>query len=248
MPHNSDFFSKEKSLATINRGKRWTRYKIVAFLICLIISFALWYLVGYSQKETSHFSLSVQAVECPPKYILMEQSEKEITFQAQSFLHDLDKIKRKNKLTIDLSNIHIEKVKGRYQGVLPVEPSLQKFLRQINYKGYFESPSPDTIVFFFETPIKKKLPVSLNIQYNIADQYRQYTPTTISPQTVTIEGRKEIVETIDSIKTVFIRLGTIKESFNQMVALEKYPLLHLSHDSVHVFIPVTEVPENQSEI
>ena len=132
--------------------------KIFAFLICLIISFVLWYLVGYSQKETVNFSLSIQITEYPSGYVLTEQSEKEIEFQAISSLHDIEKIKKKNKITIDLSDIRLKKVKGRYQGVFSVEPFLQKHLRQINYNGHFELLSPDAVVCFFETSAGKEAP------------------------------------------------------------------------------------------
>jgi len=221
------------------------KYKFLAFLICIAVSFALWYLISYSQKETIDFSLSVQVSECPSKYILTGQSDKEITCQAQSFLHDLNKIRKKDKLVIDLSDIQVEKIKGRYQGILPVEPYLQKFLRQINYNGHCESLSPDSIVFFFDIPVKKEVPISLDIQYNIADQFQQCVSTTISPQTVLIEGIKGMVDTIRSVKTSPVRLGTIKDTFNQMVALEKYPSLRISHDSVKVFIPIKEYSEKK---
>jgi len=221
------------------------KYKFFAFLICIVVSFALWYLISYSQKEAIAVTLSVQTTGCSMRYILVEKSNKEITFQAQSFLHDLNKIRKKDKLVIDLNDIQIEKIKGRYQGVLPVEPYLQKFLRQINYNGHFDVLTPDTIVFFFEIPVKKEVPVSLDIQYTIADQYQQCVSTATSPQTVLIEGIKRMVDTIRTVKTYPVRLGTIKDTFNQMVALEKYPSLRLSHDSVHVLIPVTEFIEKE---
>ena len=50
MQSNSDFSHGQKSLITTNRGKRRTKYKIITFIICLVISFVLWYLVGYPQK------------------------------------------------------------------------------------------------------------------------------------------------------------------------------------------------------
>ena len=57
------------------------RYKIFTFLICLIISFALWYFAGNSQKETVDISSSVphrQPVPTevsPPTVSVEEQKE-----------------------------------------------------------------------------------------------------------------------------------------------------------------------------
>jgi hypothetical protein len=128
--------------------------KGVTFLICLIISFALWYIIGYSQKETVSFLLSTQITGYPSGYVLTGQSEKEIEFQVVSSRHDVEKIKRKSKIAIDLSDIQLKRVKGHYQGVFPVEPFLKKYLQEINYNGYFELQSPETIIFFFETTPK----------------------------------------------------------------------------------------------
>jgi hypothetical protein len=134
------------------------RYKIFAFFICLIISFILWYLVGYSQKETVKISLSVQITGYSADYVLTEQSEKEIEFQVISSRHDIAKIKKRDKITVDMSDVRLKKVKGRYQGVSSIEPFFQSYLRQVNYNGYSELLSPDTIVCFFE--IAEKSPVS----------------------------------------------------------------------------------------
>ena len=131
------------------------KYKPFIFLICLIISFGLWYLVGYSQKETVNFSLSIQVTGYPSDYVLTEQSEKAIEFQVLSSRHDIEKIKKKDKITFDLSAIHLKKVKGRHQCACAVEPFLQEYIRQIGYTGDFELHAPETIVFFFE-PVPKE--------------------------------------------------------------------------------------------
>jgi hypothetical protein len=89
---------------------------------------------------------------------LTEQSEKKIEFQVLSSLYDVEKIKKKDKIAIDLSDIKLKKVKGRYQGFFSVEYFLQNYLHQIDYNGSFELLSPDTIVCFFE----KEPPVSDN--------------------------------------------------------------------------------------
>ena len=126
------------------------KHKVFIFLICLAISFALWYIVGYSQKETVYFSLSTQVTGVPLGYVLSEQSEQEIEFQVLSSRHDIEKIRKKDKIAFDLSEARLKKEKGRYQYVCAVEPFLQEYIRQVNYNGYFELQSPPTITFFFE--------------------------------------------------------------------------------------------------
>ena len=57
------------------------KYKIFTFLICLIISFALWYFAGNSQKETVDVSSSaphrqpVPMVVSPQTVFVEEQKE-----------------------------------------------------------------------------------------------------------------------------------------------------------------------------
>jgi len=58
------------------------KYKIFTFLICLIISFALWYFAGHSQKETVNFSSSAPhrqpvPTEVSPQTVFAEE-QKEI--------------------------------------------------------------------------------------------------------------------------------------------------------------------------
>jgi hypothetical protein len=57
MQHDSDTSSVEKSPETASKSNRRTKYKALAFLICLAISFVLWYLAASSQKPIVDFSL-----------------------------------------------------------------------------------------------------------------------------------------------------------------------------------------------
>jgi len=78
------------------------KHKIFIFLICLAISFALWYLVGDSHKETVRFSLSAKVSESPTGHISTDPSQKKIDFQIFTLRNDVEKIEKKDKITFDL--------------------------------------------------------------------------------------------------------------------------------------------------
>jgi len=60
------------------------KYKIFTFLICLIISFALWYFAGHSQKETVNFSSSAPHRQ----YVPTEVSPQTVSVEEQKEVAD----------------------------------------------------------------------------------------------------------------------------------------------------------------
>lgn len=247
MELRNNLFSKKKPTIDTEEKKR-LKHKLFAFFICLLISFSLWLLISYSQMTVSYFTFPVVASTPPSGYILIDQSARNVSFQTHSSAQAAENIRKhgnKNQVAIKLSDFEPILSGNQYTISVNIEQYLREVLRQSGYNGSVENVAPDSITFILETGLRKEVTVKENIRFSIPDQHRQFSPLTVYPEKVFIEGRRNIIDTIQFVPTELINLGPLYDSINMMVPLKTYRFTHVSPDSVRIRILAGEVTEKQ---
>ncbi len=122
----------------------------------------------------------------------------------------------------------IKKIFGEEIKILEIQP--EKI--QMNHKEIFQ----------------KKVPISLQLDINYKEGYKNTSPPTIQPSTIKIFGKKEIINKIDSIKTKKIKLKEISSNISQKVNLKLPESIKSNTTEITIKIPVDQLVEKEETL
>ena len=120
---------------------------------------------------------------------------------------------------------------------------------------------PDTIHFYFDKKIDKKIPVILKTNLTYEKQYELADSITLHPDSITITGSEKLLNNILYIETRPLQLSDLKENTSKNIALNKESLFYsnqhekddtdrivISNTSVNVFIPIEKYTESGADV
>lgn len=230
--------------------RKITRTKIFVYFLCVFCSFCVWITLSLSQQKFDSFELNIRFTKHPKNFTLINHPQSSIFFNATSSGYDLQTLHRKKEqiLDVDVSEIKLNKVDNQFVGVLYTNKIENEIKTQLMYKGAINQITPDSIVLIYEKNITKQLPVSLNVDYQLARQYWMCCDPIVSPKIISIEGLPCDLDSLYEIKTIYKNLEVLSDTFNITLSLikpdTKFPV-SISDDSVQLTIPVEQFTEKQ---
>ena len=226
------------------------RNKFSVFVICLLISIFLWFLVKMPAVDSSEINYPLKFRNMPEGKILTWSSNNQLKIsliEKGTKMVSSGFLKKKDPLIINLANIRLEKKNGFYQGYLLTSNMVTNFERQLSVFDAILSIYPDTIQFRFEDIMTKKVPVKLNISYDLAPQFKLYGPITITPDSILVSGLMGAVDTINCLPTITKKITNMNETQELTVKLDIKATdntVDISSTSINVYIPVEEFTES----
>lgn len=149
-------------------------------------------------------------------------------------IHDNGKLIRETNsrdlsITLDLGNefnqpngsftIASETLRNRLTDILSGTTHIQHF-------------SPDHIVVDYYQQYEKQVPISLVGEYNPAPEHQITKAPILDPCSVMIYGRKEIINTIDSVSTIPFELNNVRDTVQIRLGLDSIENIRLGTDSI----------------
>jgi YbbR domain-containing protein len=132
------------------------------------------------------------------------------------------------------------------------------FISKTEFKKQIEKQLPssmkltevmsDTLFFNFQEIVSKIVPVKPNIKINLAQNYLLEGELLIQPDSITIKGPKNQVDTIDYVKSSKIDLTKLTADFSKKTAIIKSKVLsstYFSNESVTVSGKVSKFSEKK---
>lgn len=226
------------------------RNKFSVFVICLLISVFLWFLVKMPAVDSSEINYPLKFTNVPEGKILTWTSNNQLKIsliEKGTKMISYGIFNTKDPLFLSLKNIRLEKKDGFYQGYILTSNMVTDFERQLSVFDAILSIYPDTIQFRFEDIMTKKVPVKLNISYDFAPQFKLYGPITITPDSIVISGLMQAVDTIYCVPTIPVKITNIDKTQELNAKLEIKATdntVDISSTSINVYIPVEEFTES----
>lgn len=223
--------------------------RLIVFLVCLAISILMWLFIELMKDYTDEIRYKVNFINAPKDLILTNSGDNEIkvAMNAQGFELLAAKYSRSPKiLTVDLSTLKIRQSSEGYTAYLPSAGIIEQLGSQIRFKTEIKSIKPDTLFFRFSDIYRKQVPVRLDLNYTLGNQFDVTDSAGFSPKFVTVSSIKSIIDTLSFIKTQPISLSQLDSSVNIKVRLYKGPqasLLKYSTDSVTMYLTVEKITE-----
>ncbi len=184
----------------------------------LTCSFVAWLISQLSETYTDDITYTLNYVNPPDSLMLMDSSRDEITLTVRgSGWKFLGTRFSSGTLDVDLSRVSYNR--GRY------------YLRERNYREQLAKALPesmnivqmdaDSLLLNFSRLVKKKVPVVPGVKLQLAQNYLLESDLEVVPDSITLTGPEQELDTIREIRTEQVELREVSERVVRSLKLEK---------------------------
>lgn len=172
------------------------RQKLYVFLVCLLISVSIWLLIMLSKESVTTLEYPVKFVNMPADMVLKNKPDSTLQFRISSGgfeLMTLRYLNRRRPVTVDLSNLTVEKKGDQYLGRYETTQLRSLIFKRFNFSEELISISPEFIYFRFDPLASKKVPVVQDLNIEFEKSYRLSDSIKFTPDSVKIAGPKDLL-------------------------------------------------------
>jgi YbbR domain-containing protein len=101
--------------------------------------------------------------------------------------------------------------------------------------------APDTISFYVEKIISKKLPITANLNLHFKSGYGIATPIIISPDSTEVYGPESYLEKMKEVPTADVEFDNLDDKVNKIVSLKNIQGMNYSQDNVIINLDVQKI-------
>lgn len=204
-----------------NKVDRKSKRSIGTFLVFLILSTALWFLVKLSENYTTQTTFRIQFTGMPAdQWISSPEQSAKMSLNIDGF-HTLryKMIREQNRFV----TIALDQVPFRQENANTYSFSSQYVAEQIADRldiSVSDITMNESMIYFNMNMLQSKVvPVVLKSDILTQRQYEIYGIPTLEPASVTIFGPKEIIDTVKSVKTELLSKLNVNQGFTEIVPL-----------------------------
>ncbi len=199
------------------------RRKVTVFGICLLISALFWVLLAFNGHYSTRIQVPVTYINMPESRVLMEKLPHTVDIQISGTGYQLlSYILQPEQATVLLD--------GRSIGMSPASQAGEAFLTTFQGIDFFNREHgdikalnilPDTIRFSFFDRGFRKVPVHLNSYLDFERQFSLSDSIQLSPDSITITGPVQVLDSIKQIETEALVLSKLNKSGNYTVKIKR---------------------------
>ena len=196
--------------------------KVKLFFIFLLCSGLAWFISNLSDPITSHASFELQFSKAHDNYVVTSASKDEVNVKLRAVGFQFLRFAiKKQKILLDLS------MAERIDSTLFIAPKIyrRQIERQLSNSMTLLEVDDDTIFFGFFEVESKRVAIRPKMQLNLSQNFLLDGELLIQPDSITIRGPKNEIDSIEYIQTIKTDLTSVTSSFSQRVDLEISPLL-----------------------
>lgn len=227
------------------------RKRLLIFLFFVIVAFFFWFYRALDDTYVEDIKYPVKFINLPTNKILTSIPPQKIVLQVRGDGYSiLSKKFNAPPLTFDVNNfsLHYQTIDSLsvYLITQKAKESLTQQLISENEQLEIISISPDTIFFNFSNTRSKKVPIRpdfANPDILFAQQHTLNGVIRIKPDSATIVGSVQIIDSIDYIKTEPLLITDIKDTTK--ISTKAIPIkgVQLSTKDINITIPVDKFTE-----
>lgn len=225
--------------------------KVLTFLVFLVISALLWFLIKLTKEYTSQTSFFVAYTEVPVnKWVSTSQQTVKLSFVADGFITLRHNLVRKQYRTI---TIPLNEVPYRLEGGNTYSYSSQYVAERV--ADWLGVPAGNVTVnddkqfFNMEDLQSKELQVLVPLDVKTQRQYQVYGKPQATPSSITVYGPKNMLDTMTAVHTSTLHAVNASEDIVQTLAVDLYDgAVRSNVTSVEVLVDVEQYTEIDIEV
>ncbi|NOY36623.1 MAG: hypothetical protein GXO83_03520 [Chlorobi bacterium] len=223
------------------------------FLFFLVLASIFWFFNQLSKDTQAVISYPVRYEITFPDQILVNKLPGKLKFSLKGDGYTLLKyiIQPKiNPIVLNVQSYPLRPLPGEDEGTYYL---LTSYIRgavsdQLSPELNLIGISPDTLVFVFDSIVRKKLPLIPDIQLNLTRQVMLKEPMKLTPDSIMVTGPGRVLDTLDQVKTVSLRFDEVEKPFHKEIALRAMNDVSVNPRKVSLDVEVEQFTEASVEI
>jgi hypothetical protein len=228
---------------------------ILVFLFFFALAAFLWFLNALNKEYSTIIKIPYK-IENTPKNLRLEKDiapELKINIYGHGYSILKQKIESiKLPVIIDFNNkqnsIVLHKENNSTKSFILTNDLIPNISKRFGDNLQITEISPDTIYFHLYDGSSKTLPIIPDIDYTMHAEYMLHGKYKLSPDSVVVHGHRNVLDTINSIKTTHTNLGIIGENNEKTLELMPQPYLEYSIKNVTIKMPTEKFTETYKDI
>lgn len=241
-------------LKPVEPGRLNSRNRLFVFLLCLLISFFIWFLIILSKETHTIIEYPVVFENNPRNLVLISQSDSVLSLNVSSGSVELITLKYLSSRTpvkIDLSKVKLSRFGDLYKATIPTSGFSRKLIDRMTVPEDRVIVTPDYINVEFEAISGSKVKVIPKLLLEFEKQYQLSQELQVIPDSVLLAGPQELIDKISFIETVPKEVKNINQSqtVNAKISLPEHAReLKCFPESVNIVLTVDKFTESAIEI
>lgn len=239
------FTSILSGIKALLHKNQWKEALIFFYFILLASGF--WLMQSLQQEYEININIPVRYKNIPKDLTFTETPPETIDVKVKdrgSILLNYTIGRKFAPIDIDLKNGQIKQDKA-FIGKKEIENDIKK---QLMTTSSILSFDPQDLRLSFSKQIQKKLPVNFLGDIRTLPGFKISGPIQIEPGIITAYAKHFVLDTIDSVQTVFTEIKKANKTVTQTIHLKKIDGVIFDPGSVVVTIPIEEYTEKQIEV
>jgi hypothetical protein len=238
--------NKGINLNTLNR-------KLLIFFFFLLLSVLFWFLTILNKDYNTIISYPVEYIKLPKGKIITNDVPNQLDLNVQARGFTLLRLKLQSKLSpllFDVNSFSFNTVPDRESMTLFIITNLaiEKIQQQLTSEIKIVNVSPDTLFLQLADRFTKLAPVKVNLELEFEKQFMQVSDMIINPDSVSLSGPKNLIDTIYSVITIPEKAIRLKKNTEVVLDLKPIDKIKFSVQKVVVNIPVEKFTEESIKI
>ncbi|MCR4848248.1 MAG: YbbR-like domain-containing protein [Bacteroidales bacterium] len=225
--------------------------KFLTFLVFLLISAALWFLIKLTKDYTTQTEFTVVYTEVPAsKWISTPEQQVKLSFVADGFATLRHNLVRPQRRVVTVS---LNEVPYRLEGGNTYSYSTQYVAERV--ADWLGVPSGNVTVnddkqfFNMEELQSKEVPVEVPIDVKTQRQYYVYGDPQVEPALVTVYGPKNVLDTLKSVRTAVFSAANASDRLTQTLSIDYYGgMVRSEQATAEVTVEVEQYTETDIEV
>ncbi len=196
-----------------NKSKFFNKEKLLIFIVCLVVSVLFWFLLAFNGFYSTVITVPVEYINMPEERMIIAKLPSKVDvnvsgsgYQLLSYMLQPDQ----GKILLDGRNIGVKPSVKNRNAFLTTYHGIDFFNRQhLDVKVL--NIQPDTIFFSFFNRGIRKVPVIPDASLEFRKHYYLSDSLRLLPDSITISGPADRLDSIFQIKTEKIKLNDVFE-------------------------------------
>lgn len=227
------------------------RRKFLTFLVFLLISAVLWFLIKLTKEYTTQTEFTVVYTDVPAsKWISTPEQQVKLSFVADGFATLRHHVvgSQNRKVSVSLSEVPY-----RLEGGNTYSYSTQYVADQVSeWLGVPSSNvtlNDDKQYFNMEDLQSKEVPLRVPLDVKTQRQYFVYGTPSVTPATVTVYGPKNVLDTLTAVYTAAFHAVNAEERLTKTLAIDYYGgVVRSDKATAEVTVEVEKYTETDIEV
>jgi hypothetical protein len=238
--------SRDSKIFTLNR-------RLLTFFFFLLLSVLFWFLTALNKDYETIISYPVKYTKIPRELVLVNNAAKQLDLNVQSRGFAILRLKMQTRLSplvLDVNSFSLSTIPGESPIIVYLVTSLiiDKLQQQLTSEIKVKSVFPDTLILQLTEKYTRITAVKLNLAMDFERQHMQVGKLKITPDSVSVSGPENIIDTLTAVRTIPEKLKDLKKNTELELDLVPIDKLEFSIQEVLVNIPVEKFTEESIKI